>query len=197
MKLKASARRRVGISELVGSVLSLAITVIAGAAVFGYVNIQAGLSELSYASSVAATNNFLAEDFKVFDLHFPSTTQAAYWIYNVGNVNLQVFQVRLYDNAGQINILYNYTVAGGTKTDYLYDLRSSLATKCGTAASSYESPTITSLSVKTTNARTLSLTIPPTQTNCPSFGQSYTAGTTYTVVVTGLYGNSVSTYQKK
>ena len=197
MELAASARRRVGISELVGSVLSIAITVIAGAAVFGYVNTQAGLSALSYGSSVAATNNFLAENFKVFDLNFPSTTQATSWIYNVGNVNLQLFQVRLYDNSGQVNILYNYTVSSGTKTHYLYDLRSSLATKCKTAASSYESPSITSLSVKTTNARTISLTIPPTQTNCPSFGQSYTAGTTYTIFVTGLYGNSVSTYQKK
>ncbi len=177
------------------------MTLIAGAAVFGYVNSQAGLSERSYANSVGSTNNFLAEDFKVAVVYFPSTTQVTFWLYNSGFTNVQMIQVRLFDTAGQVNILYNYTVTGSPNfhfvTNYLYDLKSTLTTKCKTAADSYESPVLTSVNIAIQNALPVTLTIPSISTNCPSFGQAFNGGTTYIVSVGGLYGSVVTYYQAK
>ncbi len=189
--------RRTAASEALGAILTVGMTLAMGAAAWGYVNTQSGVSETAYASKVGSSNNYLNEQFKIVDMYFGSSTSTTLWAYNTGSLGLQFFKARLYDSAGLVNILYNYTVSGQTKTDYLFDLRSTLATKCKTAASSYESPTLSSMIVKTTNAQTLQFTIPPTQANCPSFGQTFTSGTTYVVVVTGLMGNTVTYYQAK
>ncbi|MBI3023893.1 MAG: hypothetical protein HYY68_09275 [Thaumarchaeota archaeon] len=193
------ASRRAATSEAIASVLLIAITVIGGAAVFGYVNTQAGLSELNYANSIGVTNSYLAENFKVIDLYFATSSQLGFWVYNTGNVNFQPFSVRLYDSAGQVNVLFNYT-GTSTKVDRVYDLRASSAyyyTTCRLAGSSYESPTLSTVSAKIKNAQLILLTIPPTTTNCPSYGQTYATGTTYYIVVTGLNGNVVTYFQVK
>lgn len=177
----------------------IAITVVGGAAVFGYVNTQAGVSELNYAQSVGTNNNFLAENFKIIDLYFATSSQLGFWVYNTGNTNFQGFSVRLYDSAGLVNILYNYT-GSSTKTDRVFDLKASSTyyhTTCRLSGSTYESPTVSTVNTKIQNAQLLLLTIPPTTTNCPSYGKTFTTGTTYNVVVTGLYGNVVTYYQTK
>lgn len=199
MKLSARSRRRVALSDAVGAILSMAITVIAGTALFGYVNNQARVSELNYAESIGATNNYLAENFKVIDLYFATSSQLGFWVYNTGKTNFQPFSVRLYDSAGQVNVLFNYT-GTSTKVDRVYDLRASSAyyySTCRLAGSSYESPTLSTVSAKIQNAQLLLLTIPPTTTNCPSYGQTYTTGRTYYIVVTGLSGNVVTYFQVK
>src|SRR5579872_4809319 len=124
-------------------------------------------------------------------MYFGTTTSATFWIYNTGTVTGQTFSVRIYGSTGLVNLLFNYTSSGTVKTDYVYDLLSSLSTKCKTAATSYEAPSITATTVKTTNAQAFTITIPGTLTNCPSFGQTFVSGTTYTIVVTGIYGNVV------
>ena len=85
-------------SEAIGSLLSTTVTILAGAAVFGYVNNQVRLSELKIANDVGDTNNYL-ENFRVIGIYFPSTTQMAFWFYNSGNTNLQTFQVRVLGSA--------------------------------------------------------------------------------------------------
>ncbi|MBI3116526.1 MAG: hypothetical protein HYZ12_04220 [Thaumarchaeota archaeon] len=70
-------------------------------------------------------------------------------------------------------------------------------TTCRLAGSSYESPTLSTVSAKIKNAQLMLLTIPPTTTNCPSYGQTYATGTTYYIVVTGLSGNVVTYFQVK
>ena len=192
MRLTLRGRRRVGVSELVGVVLTVGITIIAGAAVWGYVRIQANISENSLNNGVLVDNDFLSEHFNVETMYFGSTTSATFWVYNTGNVPFLTFSVRLYGPSGTFNLLYNYTVSGSTKTDQVYDLKSGLASLCKTAASSYESPLLSTTAVKLTTAQTFTLTIPSTQSNCPSFGSTFASGSTYTVVVTGLYGNVVT-----
>ncbi len=199
MKLTAANRRRVALSEAIGAVLSIAITVVAGSAAFSFINLQARVSELNYANSVGTTNSYLAENFKVIDIYFASSTQMGIWVYNIGNINLQTFSVRVYDSASLVNVLYNYT-GTTTKTDRVFDLRASstyLHTTCRLAGSTYESPTISTVNTVIQNAQLLLLTIPPTTTNCPSYGATFTSGTTYFVKVTGLYGNVVAYYQVK
>ena len=182
-------------SEVVGVVLSIGITLVAGTAAWSFARNQAGSSEGAIQNSVLVADNYLTEHFNVVDMYFGSSTTATFWVYNTGAVTYQTFSVRLYGSAGLINVLYNYTKSGTVKTDQIYDLRSNLATKCKTAASSYETPTVTGTTVKTTNAQLFTLTLPGAASGCPSFGQTFTSGTTYTVVVTGLYGN-VATFSQ-
>jgi flagellin-like protein len=185
-------RSRRAASEVIGAILAISITLVAGAAAWGYVRAQAGASETALQGSAVNTNNLLSEHFGVVDMYFGTSTSATFWVYNTGSLTYQTFSVRLYSSTASVNLLFNYTQSGGVKTDQVYDLRSALANKCKTAASSYETPAIAATTVKITNAQFFTLTIPPTSGSCPSFGQTITAGTTYTVVVTGIYGNVVT-----
>jgi flagellin-like protein len=187
------ARGRPGISEIVGSLLAIAITLVAGAAAWSFVRSQAGVSENALQNSQVANNNFLSERFNAVDMYFGAST-ATFWVYNTGSVTLSIFSLRLYDSASKVNLLYNYTGSGASRTDYIYDLLSGSSGKCKTQAlgsNNYETPSLTQTPVKTTNAQVFTLTIPGPSSGCPSFGNSFTSGTTYTIVVTGLYGNVV------
>ena len=188
--------------------LAIAMTLVAGAAAWGFINAQAGNSESALNSNGVATNNMLNEHFAVVDMYFGATTSTnviTFWVYNTGSVTYQVASVRLYDSAGLINLLYSSTGSGASKTDYVYDLKSTLSTQCKTAAyPSYETTGggtgVTLTTVKTTTEQYYTLTIPPTTSNCPSFGQTFGvagSGTTYTVVVTGLYGNVITFSQQR
>ncbi len=199
MRVSVAFRKRAGISEQLGAVLLIAITVTSGAAVFGYVNSQARVSEARYASSVGSTDNFLAENFKVIDLYFATSSQLGIWVYNTGSTTFQPLSVRVYDSAGLLNVLFNYT-GTSTKVDRVYDLKASSTyffSTCRATGSTYESPTISTVSTKVQNAQLLLLTIPPTTTNCPSYGQTFATGTAYSVVVAGVFGNTLTFYQLK
>jgi len=178
--------------------LAIAITLVAGAAAWGFVRSQAGASEGALNNNAVATNNMLSEHFTITTMYFGGLTNASttFWLYNTGSLTFQIYSVRLYDSAGLVNLLYS----GASNVDYVYDLKSSLTTQCKTAASSYESPSVVGTTVRTTNEQFYTLTIPPTTTNCPSFGQTFGvagSGTTYTAVVTGIYGNSVTFSQQR
>jgi hypothetical protein len=177
--------------------LAIAMTLIAGAATWGYVRSQAGVSEGALQGNAVATNDMLSEHFAVVDMYFGTTTSATFWVYNTGSLTFQIQSVRLYDSNASVNLFYNYTQIGPVRTDQVYDLGSSLSSKCKTTATSYEAPSLTGTTVKTTNEQPYALTIPPTSGGCPSFGQSFVNGTTYTVVVTGLYGNVVAFSQQR
>ncbi len=195
MRLSYAARRK-GISEIVATVLTISITIIAGASVWGYANQQAGVSANSYGQNVGNTDNYLNEKFVVADISF-SSSSATIWIYDLGLENLQIQQVRLYNVTNSINLLYNYTVSGGVRTDKVYDFLSVGNTKCGRAASSFESPVVSSINAKSSNTVAIKLTIPGTLAGqtCPSYAQTLKHGT-YTVTILGVFGNSVSYSQK-
>ena len=78
MKIGKLPRRR-AVSELVGSIWAIAITLVAGAGVWAYVYTQAGASESAYSSSAGQTNNFLAEKFRVIAMAMtpPITSETA------------------------------------------------------------------------------------------------------------------------
>jgi len=63
--LPLRSRRRKGVTELITAMLLIAMTLVAGFAVFGYVRLQANVSELSYAQSVGGTMSYLQERFVV------------------------------------------------------------------------------------------------------------------------------------
>ncbi|HEV2138969.1 MAG TPA: archaellin/type IV pilin N-terminal domain-containing protein [Nitrososphaerales archaeon] len=111
MKLSVK-KRRVATSELMGALIMIAITLVAGAAVFGWVNGQAGSSENAYGQSAAASANYLREHFSPVTNSFTGVgsgnacangtppnlqcTGASFWLYNNGQLGftLSTIQIR-------------------------------------------------------------------------------------------------------
>lgn len=189
MRFSRGKSGRRAASEAIGAMLAIAMTLIAGAAAWSFARNQAGASEGALLTNQLNTNDMLSEQFQVVTMYFGSTTSATFVTYNTGTITDQIASVRFYDSAGLINLWFNSTGTGASKADYVYDLRSTLAAKCKTAASSYESPSVTKTTVHATDEEFYTITIPGTTTNCPSFGQTVSTTTTYTVSVTGIYGN--------
>jgi hypothetical protein len=76
-----------------GALLMISITLIAGAAAFGFVNGQVGVSASAYGNKAAGNINFLNEREALTFVNFPSPTpltdtQVTVWIENIGNIAL-------------------------------------------------------------------------------------------------------------
>ncbi len=193
---RARGRRR-GISEVTGTVLTIAITLIAGFAVFGYINAQAAVNEDQYGQAVAGSVNSLRESFVLVDMSFSysgcpggGTSCVNLWIYNNGGVTLQLRQISLYDSTkSQTYVTYADSPSGSG---------------CGTAASpstgsaSYAQNGLPfsfgqSGNVIGSGSSPVELTL-SLPAGCSLAGQG--SNTTYYVTVLGLYGNVVSDYQQ-
>lgn len=172
-----------------GIILALAMTLIAGAAAWSFARSEAAASEAALQGNQLNTNDMLAEHFAVTTMYFGTTTSVTFMIYNTGSITEQIQSVRLYDSAGQMNIFYNSTKHSPCSGDCANDLKGSTGTNCKKAASSLESPSLTQTTVHSTNEAFYSLTIPGTATGCPSYSATFSSTDTYTVVVTGIYGN--------
>jgi flagellin-like protein len=191
-KLRAlSRRRRRGISELIATVLTIAITLIAGAAVFSYVNAQAGVSEVQYGQAVGGTIDSIRERFVVVDMNYSQGLtcpgpgcSVTLWIYNSGLVNLQLATVNLYKSSdGSQNIIYtNNPNAVATCTQVASIPHSS---------GGFESPAIGALNIAPGVEKQLTLYLP-----CPG-SQTFTAGSAYSVIVLSTRGNTALYYQAK
>ena len=172
-------------TELVGTMLLLGMTIVAGFALFGFVRNQAGQSELSYAESVGGTNNYLAERFVVTLLSFTSNTVTVY-IYTNGQIATQVAQIEVYGpTRSAMDVVYD--AAHVTTAD---------PTSCAgqiQATSSYESPMLGtgtgSFDEKVNYAGSVTLTLP----SC--LGMKFSSGEVYFVDVLAMNGNTDLYYQ--
>jgi flagellin-like protein len=182
--------RRRGITEIMATVLMVAVTVITGFAVWGYVNGEAGVASRSYGNSVAANVQFLEERFTIVQVGF-NTGAVTIYFYNTGSINFQIASVSVYDSA-KATIYDIYTSSGVTDQ---------LNSGCSVAAATVESPVIGTGSsdfvVDQGAIGSITLTLPTSSMNASCTGSSsWTAGTTYYVSVTGLYGNTAIYYQE-
>ena len=114
---------RHGISDLMATVLLVAMTLIAGAALFGYVNGQAANSETSLGNANASNVNFLNERFVVVDMAVPSfgtpnctvvSCSATIWIYNNGGLTLNIEQIVLYQASNKQNLYVVFDGSGSS-----------------------------------------------------------------------------------
>lgn len=192
MKLRRRARRA-GISELVGSLLAIAITIIAGAAVFGFVNGQAGTTEQQYGVAAGQTAGFLAEKFVVPLLTFPNSTSVTVWVYNSGSINFNPVQILFYNSTKSctgsctsISLQYNATAVADVNH-----------AGCE-AASTNENPVFSAVELKPGGLMQITLKIPQgfSGTGCTS-GYQLSNGGVYYVNIVGAYGNVVTYFQVK
>ena len=183
--MSSRCRKRKGVSEIISAILLIAMTLVAGFAVFGYVRLQANISELSYAQSVGGTESYLQERFVTALVAYTSSTVTIY-IYTNGMLPTQLAQVEVF---------------GPTRAamDVVYDANHVVVTNppvCrgqSAASSSNESPMLGTgtgtLSVKINNVGSVVLTLP----TCS--GLTFTAGNIYTVKLLGINGNTAVYFQ--
>jgi flagellin-like protein len=179
MKARAAfQKQRRGLSDLVATVLLVAITLIAGGALFGYVNGQAANSENQIGTANNSNLNFLHERFVVVDVAVvPGQTSAEIWVYNSGNLTLNLEQIVLYE---------------GTKSN-LYTVFDNQASSgsCGSAAFPGHGSSSYVFGSGGTGIAPESDPLQIILTLAPSCSLGFVAGTTYYVNVLGVYGNDV------
>ena len=109
--MKIGSKKRKAVSEIMGTLIMVTITLIAGAAVFGWVNGQASNSEGAYGQSVANNVNFLRERFVVVTQSFTGTGTngicaggthpyleclgANFWLYNSGQLGFTLSSLQI------------------------------------------------------------------------------------------------------
>jgi flagellin-like protein len=103
--------RRAGISELMATILLVAVTLIAGAALFGYVEGQASVAESNSGAQAAANINAANEKFSIQVLIIcggsgpPPTTcvnknTVTLYVYNSGTVDLTIASILIRSSTG-------------------------------------------------------------------------------------------------
>ncbi len=179
--------------------LTIAITIVAGATAWGYVNSQARVSEQNLGNSVGNTNSFLNERFSVVYFNFSAANTAiSIWLYNNGGINLNSVAVIVYDSA-KTSLWIRWDSSKVTDN---------IASCSTTATSSLEKPTLYNpqvpLSQQTSgfanfgqgSISKLTLTIPASGSFC-SHTYTFVSGTTYYAQVLALYGNQVTFFQTR
>jgi len=199
LKFRANRRRR-AISEIMGALIMIAMTLVAGSAAFGWINGQAGASERQYGNSVAAGVNNLREHFTLVSTQFTGTggggscsgvvpnrvcTGASLWLYNTGQVTLTLFSIQVQSpsscSTNCLNIIY-------TSSGYTAYNGASVLVCPNTPGYSPSAQTIAIGTMGTASAATpFTITIP----NCSGVNDLY-VGQSYTITLTGVYQNTVA-----
>ena len=199
MKIRGHGRR--GISELIATLIMIAVTLVAGTAAFGWILSQAGNSEASYGNSVAGNVNFLNERFTLVSQSFSNglgacpgspgkCTQVNFWLYNTGSIAFTLFSVQVKNLTDPPdNNFINVVFKSSGFTAYAKNGNQVLpACTLGTGWTGGVTP-LPQGSLSSTSYQIMT----PSGCPAPYSGAMYLYdGTTYTFTLTGLYGNVVT-----
>jgi hypothetical protein len=87
------ARSKLAVSEIMGAIVLIAITLAIGFAAWAWSASAAASSERSYGTSIGSNINYLKEDFNIVNVNFSSTNKVTVWFYNTGNVTVYIQQL--------------------------------------------------------------------------------------------------------
>ena len=204
----ASRRKRRAVSELMSTLVMVAITLTAGVAVYGFVNGQAGASANQYANSVNNNVDYLREHFVIVNVQFSNSsslacghvggkgycTSSGISIYNNGAVALTIKQI-IISNVGT-------TSSSGAAVTPLYLNTTYSSSSYTTTAYASNPPTVASKYACTGSGVPPSSPIainqvPPTIftmpiLSCMGTAQGFLVGASYQIQVLGTYGNVVT-----
>ena len=95
MKRKFQRRSRIAMTEVVGAVLMIAVTLVVGFAAWAWASSAAVNSENSYGNAIGSNINSLNEQFSVVNANFssPLSTKLTVWFYNNGDVTVYIKQI--------------------------------------------------------------------------------------------------------
>ena len=173
-------RRRAGLSELVATMLTLTLTIVAGSAIFYYVGARSVESVSLYGDSVNEVISFLQERATIVDINYTSSSVTV-WIYNPGKVDLEIVQILIYNYSRSMYYLYNAT--------HVVDLNNPSNYVLLDSNPNLEKPRLSSFKLNPEKAATITLTIP---NNWPNFVN----GRTYYISITAKHGNVFTYYRR-
>jgi flagellin-like protein len=192
-----SPKRRRGVSEVLAAVITIAITLIAGAALYGFINGQAANSENSLGVANAANVNFLNERFVVPQVAFAEGGETAtVYIYNNGQIENSFASVEVYCfiSAGlPCRSDLDVTFYVHTGSDFAVDNNDIGKAGCNVTANALESHLLSAFRVPVGSVSLVSFTLP--QWSCTSTGP-FASGSVYGFQVVGEFGNIVTYYQE-
>lgn len=163
MKLKQFLRKRrskSAISEVIGAMLLIAVTIVIGFATWIWAGGAASSTEGNYGNAVAANVHYLDEQFSIVNANFSSTSMTV-WFYNYGNTTVYIMQVWATNASSAATGTWPYTTSTLSST-----LNSNCNSKC------LEVPVHSVASVTINTGNTISSTV------------------TYEIKATGYYGNT-------
>ena len=208
-RLKVYVRGRVGISEITGTLLMIAITLVAGAAVFAWVNSQAAVSENSLGASAADNANYFKESFVLVGVQFYDSlnggsgspcagtptaqcNQVYIDVYNNGAVGLTIQEISfttVTSTAPYISVTLTLNSLSSGKYNIAYSCASA-GVSTATTTSTTTSQTVTqAISTDSVPPSVFSFTLP---SSCTNGGYYINDGASYQIQVVGLYGNTVT-----
>ena len=187
----AHLKRRHAVSELVGTLLMISITLVAGAAVIGWVNGQAGSSEQAYGANVNANVNYLREHFVIVNIQFPSLNCAG----TSPNRYCNQMQISIFNNGALVDSISSITVVNSLGVLDVNLTRSTSSPHppgafCANGSGCSITPLLSTTSI-TTGATQSPLTFTvnlPTSSGACSASLCFSTGSFYTVQVLGIYG---------
>ena len=196
----------------------IALTIVAGAAVFGWVNSQAGVSEGSLGQNAANQANYYHESFVIVSIQFSYNTGGTTGLCKVtgGNTWCNQVSVAIYNN-GQVGLTVqsivlanaSFTSASGTTVPLLKETLGLTSAASGTynvpsytcGTTTGPPPTVPSenllqtgvsepIAQQSTPPTLFTFTLPPSSVCGTTSG--ILDGALYSVQVVGLYGNVVT-----
>ena len=168
------------------AVITVAITLIAGAALYGFVNGQAAASESGLGAANAANVNFLNERFVVVDMGFTANTVTLY-LYNNGNLTLHLKEIVLHDATREsLYAIFNGTASGSPETT-CGSLSAPIIGSAGTFE--FESSSQQGSAIPRDSTVGITLTVP---SGCLNPNNQ---PTTYYAIAVGWYGSTTVYYQ--
>jgi flagellin-like protein len=201
-------KKRSGISEFIAALIMIAITLVAGTAAFGWILSQAGTSEQSYGNSVNVGVNFLNERFTLVSQSFyglsnatcpaspypgnPGECSLAYfWLFNTGKVDFTLFSIQIKSlvtppDGNNLNIIFNETGFTVISPPLAACVNQDNGDGFTNAVNGFIPKSILPQG---------HLSPGPYRISMPTCGGTHLYlfdGTTYTVSLTGLYGNIVT-----
>jgi len=191
LKRKLS-RNRIAVSELAGTLLMVAITLVAGAAAFGWVNGQAYSSESAYGQNAAAGVNYLREHFAPVTSTFTGAGGAAcsgspdickvanFWIFNNGMVVFTLSTLQIQSAVGAssfLNVIY-------TPTSFTAYNAAGASLSCSPNTPGFSVPSTNPVAIGTLSQTPYSVTV-------SACAGSIVVGQGYVITMTGLFGNIV------
>lgn len=167
-----SQRKRAGITPVIATLMIIAVTIVAGGAVFFYVNSQAAIQEQRLGEANSSYLNFLNERFVTVNANF-SSNKVTIWFYNNGNLTTKIQQIWIWNTTRSLYVAYNSSGVFSGSSSYPVSL---------------ESPVLP-ISLPSGSTQKITLTLPGTLT--------FNAGRTYYIHAVAQYGNTYTYFQVK
>ena len=113
--IRRKHRSKKAISEVIGGILLLAVTIAIGFATWAWANGSAANSELNYGNAVASNMNYLNERYIIANANFPSGNyqQFTLWFYNNGNTTVYITTVWVSNSTGLVQTFNQTSTSTG------------------------------------------------------------------------------------